>query len=41
MIYREYLVMRNALAWFAGIVLVLMIIVPAASRGDVGRDQRD
>ena len=33
MIYREYLVMRKALAWFAAIVLTLMLIVPAARDG--------
>ncbi len=36
MIYREYLVMRKAIAWFAGIVLVFMLIIPAASHSDVG-----
>jgi hypothetical protein len=28
MIYREYLVMRKALAWFAGVVLALMLVIP-------------
>ena len=35
MIYREYLVMRNALPWFAGLVLALMLIVPASDVGAI------
>lgn len=31
MIYREYLVMRKALPLFAGIVLIIMLIVPSSS----------
>ena len=34
MIYREYLVIRKALAWFAGIVLAFMLVVPAAWEGN-------
>lgn len=34
MIYRESLVMRKALAWFAGIVLAFMLIVPATSHSN-------
>jgi hypothetical protein len=33
MIYREYLVMRKALAWFAAIVVAIMLIVPYARDG--------
>ena len=33
MIYREYLVMRKAVAWFAAIVLTLMLIIPVARDG--------